>query len=520
MKIKKWIVFVLVLAVSIFAVFACESSGSDFGDGDSDSDGDTDGDTDADTDIDTDADTDVDTDVDTDSDTDVDSDVDSDSDGDGDTDSEYIDNDSDGWVEGIDCDDNDPDVNQGQEEIPDNGIDDDCDGLTDETDEGGDAPGDEMIAGYVQSASGFPISGALVYLTYGNGTTIEDQAYCQECDEVTDGMFAISNPDGSWEINTAPSGTINIVTRKGNFQRQREITIADSDVVQTIPTETTTLPGADTPDGMDQIPNWAVLLNGWDKPEDMLAKMGLGELSGTGTLVHGTQQFDLYNDASSSASAVGPSSMIFASQDTLNHYHMIFFPCICSTNNAYSHISLLTNWVAAGGKIYSSCWAGQWPEAPFPDVIDFNGSDTGSSPGNVGAYNTHGMINDPDMRDWLAVVNSSEDLDFYPFEEGWIRLTGYSSTSYDGHGLIINDDGSWEIGGPVVPYEWVTDAQMYSGAPMTLTFNYECGKVFYSTYQVVEASPSPNIRPQEWVLIYLFYEVGVCEGEVDVIPPT
>ena len=137
---------------------------------------------------------------------------------------------------------------------------------------------------------------------------------------------------------------------------------------------------------------------------------------------------------------------------------------------------------------------------------------SGTSPGNVGAYNTTGTINDPEMRDWLAVVAPGQNPDAYTFDEGWIDLDGLTAGAYAGHGL--EDDG-----GLVVPRVWVTDLGAYgyseAGDPMTVTFNYDCGKLFYSTYQVVEASPSPQIRPQEWVLIYLFFEVGVCEGEYE-----
>ena len=77
------------------------------------------------------------------------------------------------------------------------------------------------------------------------------------------------------------------------------------------------------------------------------------------------------------------------------------------------------------------------------------------------------------------------------------------------------DDGN--IGGPVIPTTWVTDVAGQNGHPLTITYNYDCGKVFYSAYQVVEYSTSTQIRAQEWVLIYLFFEVGVCEG--DYVPP-
>jgi hypothetical protein len=367
------------------------------------------------------------------------------------------------------------------------------------------------LQGVVQSASGFPISGALVYVTNSDGPEIPDQVYCYTCDDMTGLKWTLSNPDGTWLIEQVPAGDTNIITRKGFFQRQREITVVGNQV-QDIPVEKTTLPGEESGDGLDQIPNYAVLLNGWDLPEDMLAKMGLGDLDTSGHLIDGTESFDLFNDSYTSASSVGPSSMLFSGQDFINYYHMIFFPCICSTLNASNYIPMLQAYVSAGGKIYGSCYAGQWPEQPFPDIIDFSGADTGTSPGIVGHYSTNGTINDAEMRDWLTVVAPGQNLDAFPFTGAYIKIDG-TAQGYDGHGVL--DDGT--IGGPVIPTTWVTDVQLYAGSPLTVTFPFDCGKVFYSSYQVVESSPSPTIRPQEWVLIYLFYEVGVCEGTY--VPP-
>ncbi len=367
------------------------------------------------------------------------------------------------------------------------------------------------IQGVVQSATGFPISGALVYVTTGDGPEIDDQAFCYTCDDMTGKKWTLSNSDGSWLIEQVPEGDWNIVTRKGFFQRQRSITVVGNSV-QDIPVDQTTLPGADSDDGLDQIPNYAVLLNWYDRPEDMLAKMGLADLDASGHVEPGTENFHMFNDSESLSSSVGPSSMIFSGQDFINYYHMIFFPCICSTLNATGYVPMLQAYVSAGGKIYGSCYAGQWPEKPFPDIIDFSGADTGTSPGTVSEYSTNGTINDADMRDWLAVVAPGDNPDNFPFHGAWVWIYGVAS-GYDGHGVL--DDGT--IGGLVEPTVWVSDNQAYAGAPLTVTFPYDCGKVFYSSYQVVESSPSPSIRAQEWVLIYLFYEVGVCEGTY--VPP-
>jgi len=249
-----------------------------------------------------------------------------------------------------------------------------------------------------------------------------------------------------------------------------------------------------------------VLLNWYDRPEDMLAKMGLADLDGSGHFVPGTENYDVFNDSESASSAVGASSTLFSSLSNLESYHMVFFPCICSTLSATSYTTMLQNYVIDGGKIYASCWASQWAEKPFPDAIEFNGSDTVYNAGNVGLWDSYGEIMDDDMRDWLAEVNPSSSLDNYPFEGGWILIDSLSAGAYATHGLE-------EDGGLVIPKSWVNDVSEYPGHPLTVTYNYDCGKVFFSTYQVVESSPSASIRPQEWVLIYLFFEVGVCDGD-------
>jgi len=357
----------------------------------------------------------------------------------------------------------------------------------------------------------FPIPGALVYITDGNGSEIPDSVFCYDCEDMTGKKWTLSDAAGHWTLDDVPAGTHNIVTRKGFFQRQREIVVTGAQT-QDVPAELTTLPPAASGDGLDQIPNYAVLLNWYDRSEDLLSKLGIGEIGGDGHFVPGTEQFDVYNDSQTSTSSVGPSSMIFESQEYLEHYHMVFFPCICSTLSANNYIEMLRNYVADGGKLYGSCWASQWAEFAFPAMIEFHGSDTVYNAGDIGSYNTSAVIEDPQMRDWLSVVTPAANLDAYPFTGAWILIDGINNVD---NGMGLEEDDFW-----VVPKNWVTDNGGLlhpAGSPMTVTYNFGCGKIFYSVYQVVESSSTADIREQEYVLLYLILEVGVCEGEY--IPP-
>jgi hypothetical protein len=372
------------------------------------------------------------------------------------------------------------------------------------------------IQGQVLAPAGFPISGALVYVTGGDGPEIEDHTFCYICDDMTGLKWTLSNADGTFFIDQIPEGNRNIVSRKGFYQRQRAIVVVGDSVLD-VPVEKTTLPGEDSADGLDQMPNYAVLTSGPDYPEDMLAKMGLGSLTASGNLDTALPfSFHLYEDNGSPS--IGATAHIFSDQSYLNYYHMIFFPCINGGMTAANNIPMLQAYVSSGGKIYSSCWASQWAEQPFPQIIEFSGDDNASNAGNIGSWDSYGTINDPEMREWLDVVAvpnllAGESLDYYPFTGGWCLIDSLNDTAYDGHGVL--DDGT--IDGPVIPITWVTDVAGQNGHPLTITYNYDCGKVFYSAYQVVEYSTSTQIRAQEWVLIYLFFEVGVCEG--DYVPP-
>jgi hypothetical protein len=396
----------------------------------------------------------------------------------------------------------------------------DSDGGTD-SDADGDSDGDTdtnpggsgTIRGTVMAPNGaLPISGALVYVTSGNAPPIDDGVYCYECDDMTGKKWTLSEPDGTWQIEDVPAGTHTLVTRKGFFRRQRAIDVV-ADATTDVPVETTTMPADDSADGLDEIPHFAVLLNEWDMQHDLLAKLGMGTLDGSGNLVFGSESFDIYQD-DVSQTGYPLSADLFADEATIGQYHMLFFPCTSSYNGVSfvtSHATMLQAYVGAGGRLYSSCCTALWNVAPFPGYIDYSGDDTPNTfdIGRISssAYSTTGQVNDDAMATWLELV-SGQPSNAFPFTDGYVKIDALNTVA-DGHGLDTD-------GGAVIPKAWVTDNQAYPGSPLIVTYNWECGKTFYSVYETSHVA-SAAIQPQEYVLLYVILEVGVCQGSY--IPP-
>ena len=73
----------------------------------------------------------------------------------------------------------------------------------------------------------FPIPGALIYLTKGDGPDIPDSIFCYDCEDMTGKKWTLSNSDGTWALADVPVGDWNIVVRKGFFQRQRAVSVSE-----------------------------------------------------------------------------------------------------------------------------------------------------------------------------------------------------------------------------------------------------------------------------------------------------
>ncbi len=75
-------------------------------------------------------------------------------------------------------------------------------------------------------------------------------------------------------------------------------------------------------------------------------------------------------------------------------------------------------------------------------------------------------------------------------------------------------------GDPDPPHVWVEGDFILNPSqtmPLTVTFPYGPGKVLFSTYHTVGTSGQQQIQgliAQEWILVYLIMEIGVCSTPV------
>jgi hypothetical protein len=362
-----------------------------------------------------------------------------------------------------------------------------------------------------------PISGALVYFGLAEPPPIPSGAYPETCTDPPTPYHTLSNPDGSFSISVVP-GDYWFTVQKGQFRRVRFITVPDTDPY-TITDDLSTLP-SDHGDG-DTIPNMAIVyaMDNGDHIEDVLAKLGMGDVGPDHLLVHGSEHFDIYNIAPHE-----PNTALLNDVSRLLSYHIIFFPCTISgffTEQLADPTAPLENegvlanlraFLTGGGKIYATDMMYDIFEQPLPDYADMCGDDAVIDAADneawahtetASGWTSHGQAIQPDLAAWLDAVGiGSMGIDFL-MNFVWIE------------GLLDILDPPPD--GPQPPMVWVTGDFVLDPTrtlPLTITFPYEAGKVLFSTYHTVGDDGGlpghEGIFPQEWVLVYLIMEIGVC----------
>jgi hypothetical protein len=240
--------------------------------------------------------------------------------------------------------------------------------------------------------------------------------------------------------------------------------------------------------------------------EDVLAKLGYGDTDIDGELILGTEQFDLIDGDNSLGSSYMDFPDFITSPEAMAQHSIIFIDC----GNDYEGLMFsdpdvidnIRNYVNNGGKLYVTDLSYDFVEQPFPQFIDFYGSDAtptsdpeewdAAEEGRAG-ITTNAEVLDSNLSDWLnarGALNPDGTVHIEGFLAGWAVMNGTAS------GAKVWIRGDVEFAGT-------------SGVkPLTVTFDYGSngGRVLYTSYHT-EDTEDPSLRPQEYVLAYLIFEL-------------
>lgn len=380
---------------------------------------------------------------------------------------------------------------------------------------GGCSPGptDATLTGTVYAPNlEIPISGALVYVTTDEPDPVPDGVYCAECVAIPcDAEFVLTNADGSFEL-PASSGNKKIVVAKGQFLHVADIEIAPGP--NAVPADASNLPGRWDPDAGMWIPRIAVVNTDWDSIYNILAKIGLGEVDGSGQMT--SSRFDVFSQPQGGA--------LLDDIEEMRKYHIIFVPCMAQENMgalSASRIENIRQWVSEGGKWYVTDWANEYLYETFPSYQTLNQQDFDP---DLGLYDTTGTVLDPDLLAWLQALPDPlkniggglatlYDLPQVELVDNWSGVDAIPP-------VIVQDMDGNDV--DVGHHPWVEGPCLTCDTngtrPMTISASYGCGRMMFSTYHTNEI-PHPGLSPQELILLYIILEIGVCHEDTPPPPP-
>jgi hypothetical protein len=395
-------------------------------------------------------------------------------------------------------------------------------------DEGGDdcgednlPPTDAVLTGTVYSPSlEIPIAGALVYVTDQPVEPVPDGVYCSECVELPcDQHYVLTAADGSFVLPALSGAGQQLVVQKGEFLR-----VTPFDVVAgstPVAPQQSSLPGEWNPGAGMWIPRIAVYDANPDFIYDVLAKFGLGDVSGTGELVNGTENFTLLNAFNDGGSTLD-------NYDQLSQYHIVFVPCaahqsIGSSPLAAGRLDNLRSFVEAGGKLYVTDHANEYLYETFPNYQTLHQQDV--FPDLQPAYDVVGNVVDQELLAWLSALPASlQDIG-----QGFSTLAALPAITlvknYSGidaiYDVIVQDEEGEDVN--VGHKVWIEGpctscSDSTITRPMGISATYGCGRMMYSTYES-SSTAHTGLSPQELALLYMILEIGVCFGDPPPPPP-
>ena len=267
----------------------------------------------------------------------------------------------------------------------------------------------------------------------------------------------------------------------------------------------------------------AVVTGHYDRMQNVLAKLGFGEIDSFGNLVLGTEKFDLYDGDGSLDSSYPDFDTIFNDGDgdskpDIHNYDIVFINCETSYENLLSdssRVQILREYVRNGGRLYVTDRSYDFIERVFPEFIDFYLSDytpeadpetmNAAQQGN-GGITTEADVKDNMLKEWLKVVSCVDTMD-NPVEcvnpsTGKVQIGGFASdwaVMNGPHTSKASEVKIW-VEGPV-EFGYPIDSGI---KPLTASFPFGSGKVLFTSYHT-EAANITGLLPQERILQYLVF---------------
>jgi len=394
---------------------------------------------------------------------------------------------------------------------------------------------DATLTGTVYGPDGeLPVSGALVYVTPDMPAGIPQQVYCAACTELgCDADETLSNADGSFSLPAASGQDKYLVVQKGQFLRITPLDIAPGPAA--INDAITTLPSANDPDNGEYIPLIAVGDGSYDRLEDALGKFGMGDTviqNFEERLVPGTETFALWDNGQDPGldgfASQGTFDELISDPTALDDYHIIFVPC--STDDYTDalgnpqNVQNIRDWVAAGGRWYVSDWSNEWLQLVFPEYQDLASWDGSVGSADNGPYDSLADVNDDDLLAWLEAL-PAQFGDINPLNDephptlgqlpqvmtvdNWSGITQTLQVmADDGKGGMVDVSHKVWLEGP--------GGDPAAIHPLTVTGQFGCGKLQFTSYHTAEFFDYVGLSPQELVLLYTILEIGSCQ---EPLPP-
>jgi hypothetical protein len=184
----------------------------------------------------------------------------------------------------------------------------------------------------------------------------------------------------------------------------------------------------------------------------------------------------------------------------------------------------IRDWVAAGGRWYVSDWSNEWLQVVFPEYQNLAGWDGSFGSADNGSYDSLATVLDPPLLEWLEAL-PAQYLDINPLNDedhpaldqlpqvmtvdNWSGIT-------DVLPVLVSDgqDGMVDVGHKV----WLEGPGGLPAPvhPLTVTGQFGCGKLQFTSYHTAEFFNYVGLSPQELVLIYTILEIGTCQ---EPLPP-